>query len=306
MADSTTLLILCTVASTLTFSTIIAFGVIINIPNNGLFNKTIHDISEDYMTAITPADYAFGIWGVIYLFQFAWLAYAYSTMCRTNGKGLVIANPVVMPKKFHAAFCVSCLATAFWYFAFTAEEFLLTALDLLIVTLLGFAALFINMFATTNNEKVLANSMPADLICIRVLVQNGLCLFFSWSIFATLISISMAMTYDPNSPYTLSNDDAGSLCLYILGFIIVLASGLENTVLFSYTKYVYSWYAVLFWALSGIIVRYPDTTRKNTIITIVMLCISVVGLAAKITVFALTPKVKKSKKYKLLDENEIA
>lgn len=306
MAASPTLLILLTLVSTVTLSSIVVFGVVQNIPNNGIFNHTMKELSTKYPSAIMPANYAFAIWGLIFLFQYAWLGYAYSTMCRSNGKGLVIVNPVTLPKKFHLAYSLSCAGATFWYFTYTSEQLLLSALVLVSTTLLGFIALFINLAATVRYQRRLQNEMPADLICIRVLVQNGVCMFSTWSLYATLVSVTSALAYDPKSPYHMTSDDAGSLCLYILGVFIIAASVLENTKLFFLTKYLYSWYFVLIWGLAAIIVRFPDTGRKNTIITIVLLCATVVCLAAKITVYCLAPAAdKKSKKYTLLDEEDM-
>lgn len=44
--------------------------------NTGIFNgKTIGDVSDQYKTLITPAGYAFSIWGLIYLLMLAFVVY---------------------------------------------------------------------------------------------------------------------------------------------------------------------------------------------------------------------------------------
>ncbi|XP_039262708.2 uncharacterized protein LOC120338815 [Styela clava] len=303
MSSNLGVLIFFTILSTVGFIISLVVPSLSNIPNNGFFNNTIGSVSAKYPTDVTPADYAFSIWGLIYLFQIAWLSYAYSCMCRSNKSGVVLANPVVLPIKFHVAWLGTCVFVVLWTFYFLAEQILISAVCLLMTTLFGYACSAINAIATTDNEKQLETESPADLICIRVLIQNGLDLFFSWTTVATLIGLAMTLTYDPNVPKNYSQEDAGSICLYILGSLVILWSVLENTKFFSLFKYVYAWYFVLIWALSALIVKNPDVSQKNTIITIVILCVAVVCLAAKITVFCLRPSVayKKVEKYQMFD-----
>ncbi len=48
------------------------------------FKYTIANVSSMYYmyTQITPAGYTFGIWGVIYICQIAWLVYGWTFLCR--------------------------------------------------------------------------------------------------------------------------------------------------------------------------------------------------------------------------------
>ncbi|KFQ26179.1 hypothetical protein N332_00064, partial [Mesitornis unicolor] len=48
----------------------------------GVFRTTLGNISAKYKTDFTPADRTFLIWNVIYAWQFAWLLYALSGICR--------------------------------------------------------------------------------------------------------------------------------------------------------------------------------------------------------------------------------
>lgn len=290
-----------TLLSAVAFLFSCGISILANVPNNGIFNNSMENLSRKYTTDITPAKYAFSIWGLIFLFQFAWICYAFSCMCRKNKDGMVLLNPVVLPVSFHVSWILSSAAITSWNFYFFEEQMLAAAVCLIVTTLFGFFALIINIVSTTRNERRIPRS---DLICIRVLIQNGLSLYYSWCTFATLINTSLALTYDPNVPSNYSQEVAGTFCLYFLGVVIIVWSILENTKLFRYFKYIYSWYFVLMWALSGIIVRNPDISKKNTIITITLLCLSFVAFIAKITVYCTSSPLtyKKVKKYQLLEE----
>lgn len=55
----------------------LVFTIVFNyLSNTGIFNgKTIGDVSDQYKTLITPAGYAFSIWGLIYLLMLAFVVY---------------------------------------------------------------------------------------------------------------------------------------------------------------------------------------------------------------------------------------
>nr|XP_039262709.1 uncharacterized protein LOC120338816 [Styela clava] len=301
MAANTVAVVGFTILSVLAFIVSTGISILTTIPNNGIFNNSMENLSLKYTTDITPEKYAFSIWGLIFLFQLAWIGYALSCMCRRNKDGMVLTNPSVLPVSFHICWIISSAAISLWNFYFFDEQMLFAALCLVVTTVFGFSALGINVCATASNERRIPRS---DLICIRVLIQNGIDLYFSWCTFATLISISVALTYDPKVPRNYSQEDSGTFCLYALGIVIIAWSILENTKLYRYCRYVYAWYFVLLWALSGIIVRNHDVSKKNTIITITLLCLSVVALIAKITVYCLSAPTsyKRVKKYQLLEE----
>lgn len=294
--DNFPTLIMLTLLSTAAIGAVITFSAMTSIPNNGIFNNSIGNISKKYETDITPADYAFSIWGLIYLWQLAWLIYAFTTICRTNSHGPVMINPVVLPASVHLWYIFSCLFSVAWLFIWDRELIVHAAAALLLSTLSGYIAVTQHSKAVLLYENQLQSESMSDLICIRVLIQNGMDLFYSWTTLATLLNISSALTF---GPLNISNSTSSTLCLLILGLIIVAWSYAENTVLFDLFSYVYSWYFVLIWAFAGIIVKNPDTSNQNTVITIVLLCLSVICLAAKLLVFFLAPpRYQKTKKYK--------
>lgn len=206
-------------------------------------------------------------------------------------------NPVILPKKFHVAWILSNVFTIFWLFLWDREMLLGSALALLMSTLAGYVAVTVTSLATLRYESRLETQAKDDLICIRVLIQNGLDLLFSWATVASLIGISIALAYDPNVAQNWSVDGASTLSLAILAVAIITWSVLENTKLFRLFRYVFAWYGVLLWAFAGILVKNYDISNPNTIYTITLICVTVVCLVAKICVLVLTP-VGNPKKYK--------
>ncbi|MBS3808454.1 MAG: hypothetical protein KGY60_13195, partial [Bacteroidales bacterium] len=80
----------------------LAFALLLNgLAGSGVFNgKTVADVSARYDTLITPAGYAFAIWGIIYLLLllfvgyqwYAWLKNREDTSLKQTGWWLALGN----------------------------------------------------------------------------------------------------------------------------------------------------------------------------------------------------------------------
>ena len=77
--------------------------------------RSVGEISDAYPTLITPAGYAFAIWGIIYLLLISFVVFQWS------GK-----RPGDLISRVGPWFIVSNLANAAWIFAFLHEEFWLS------------------------------------------------------------------------------------------------------------------------------------------------------------------------------------
>ncbi|MGZ5211729.1 MAG: tryptophan-rich sensory protein, partial [Kaistella sp.] len=89
----------------------LVFTIIFNyVSNTGIFNgKTIGNVSDQYHTLITPAGYAFSIWGLIYLLLLGFVIY--------TGKSLFYAEKNETDsfvEKVGWWFVISCLANCAW------------------------------------------------------------------------------------------------------------------------------------------------------------------------------------------------
>lgn len=105
--------------------------VIINyLSNTKIFNgNTIADISRRYPALFTPADYAFSIWGLIYLGLLLFVIYqGRSFFGNTEAETLV--------RQIGGWFILSCLANAAWVLAWVYD---LTGLSVLIMLVLFFS-----------------------------------------------------------------------------------------------------------------------------------------------------------------------
>jgi benzodiazapine receptor len=88
---------------------------------------SIKDVSDKYVTFLTPATYAFSIWGLIYLLLLGFVLYQARDFFALNEKN-------ELPKKLSGWFIVSSLANGFWTLFFVHEMILASLLTLMILT----------------------------------------------------------------------------------------------------------------------------------------------------------------------------
>ncbi|XP_072042930.1 uncharacterized protein [Amphiura filiformis] len=86
--------------------------------NNGLFKNGIGAVSDDFPLDITPAGYTFIIWGLIYIWQAAWIIYVLTSLCRRNQYGAVFTNPPIVTPFFLMSFCLNLWLNIMWLFLF--------------------------------------------------------------------------------------------------------------------------------------------------------------------------------------------
>lgn len=136
----------------------------------GIDGKNIGQISDKYHTLVTPADYAFSIWGLIYLFLFGFLIYQGYQLWRKKDAQLV--------QKISVFFIISSLANGAWTYIWLKEYTFLSVLVML--TLLGSLVIL--------NKRL--NNTISKSIGYKVLVAFPLGIYVGWVILATVTNIS--------------------------------------------------------------------------------------------------------------------
>lgn len=89
----------------------LVFTIIFNyVSNTGIFNgQTIGNVSDQYHTLITPAGYAFSIWGLIYLLLLSFVIYTGRSLFNAKKNGAD-----VFVEKIGWWFVISCIANCGW------------------------------------------------------------------------------------------------------------------------------------------------------------------------------------------------
>ncbi|KAK2523184.1 T-cell activation Rho GTPase-activating protein isoform B [Columba livia] len=243
----------------------------------GLFRATPGNISAKYNTDFTPAGWTFLIWNVIYAWQLAWLLYALSGICRRSELGCVYIKPDLLPIPFYVLWILNNGLNVGWLFLWDWEYLLPALVFLVALTLTTYAALFISHRALSIYSSCFVKGHKAELWLIRILVQNGLALYATWTTIATLLNFAVVLIYKWN----VSNETATTASLSILALYLVIWFYLENFFFDKYVCYNLTIYPVVIIALTGSACKnYSLSSSKTNSVFIVVL------LAATCLIFA--------------------
>ncbi len=197
-------------------------------PINGL---TIGEISNTLFkdVLITPASYAFAIWGLIYLGLISLAIY----QALPNNR----ENPYLQRMGYYLV--VSSLAQIVWVFLFLSRLFVLSTVAMLVILvslLLLYSKLGISINSMSKKQKWLVN-FPISV-------------YFGWITVATILNFALALSWIKWDGLGLSN------VVWTI-IMIVIAAVVGILVRITRKDKVYS--AVFIWALVAISIRHLDT-----------------------------------------------
>ncbi|XP_048385919.1 uncharacterized protein si:ch211-161h7.5 isoform X4 [Stegostoma tigrinum] len=211
---------------------------------SGPFYQSVGNVSKKYNTELTPAGWTFSIWGVIYTWQAVWLLYACIGLCRRY----------IIP------------ALAF----------------LALIAFTSYVALFFTYRALHTQLPWMQKYRKIDMWLVRILIQNGVAVYATWTTIATLINFAVVLTYSG----CVSNVTSGTVSLSILAFEVILWFYLENVVLDQYVRYTLTVYPVVIVALSGSLDKNYNaiSPTRNNIYIATLLAVACTAFVARIVI----------------------
>ncbi len=132
---------------------------------------SVSDISAKYTTLITPAGYAFAIWGFIYIMLIGFIGYQWYSIFKSKNDSII--------KDSALWFVVSNLANSMWIVAWV-NDWILMSVFLMIVLLISLSKLVIR-----NRLEI----WDAPL-SIMIFVWWPITFYFGWIILASVVNIS--------------------------------------------------------------------------------------------------------------------
>lgn len=139
---------------------------------NLIGKMSVGGISDKYLTAITPASYAFSIWGVIYVLLALFLCYLWYGLITNRNRDLINACGLY--------FTLSNIANILWIIAWVNDQI---AISLIIIVLL-----FISLY-----KLVLKVTMSGYRLSFRFIlfVRLPTGIYLGWITLATILNISV-------------------------------------------------------------------------------------------------------------------
>ncbi|XP_018529170.1 uncharacterized protein LOC108881602 [Lates calcarifer] len=234
------------------------------------FLSSTANISDEYVTQITPSGWTFTIWSIIYTFMALVLLYLLSGIFRKNAYGYVYCSPPVLPHGFFVAWCLNLGLNTGWLLLWD-RRFMSAALAFLIlIALTNYAVIFFSCYGLHNYGAWLNKYHKVDLWLHRVLIQNGVAIYATWTTIASLVNLTIVLNYN------MSQTDAATVSLSILTVVLFVWFILENSVLDKHVRLILSIYPVVIWALTGVFMNNYNTADPtfNNIFIVSLLAVA--------------------------------
>ena len=246
---------------------------------NGPFkflHNTSRALSDKYHLEVTPSAWTFGLtWGTIFAWQTVWLLYSLTFLCRSDA-------PVLLTPAFFVLYTVANGCNVGWVFIFGVELINVAFGFLFGIQLSLYSALAVLYLRVRELEG--GKLQRGDFIAVQCLVINGIALYATWVSIATLLNLAMVLTYTAG----MENENSCTIALSILACEIVAWFVVDVVFLNSMTKYTLSPWLVLIVALVGSIDRNYVPGKRNSVLTLVLLCVVAVLAVIRLVVFAYT------------------
>ncbi|KAM6918300.1 uncharacterized protein FYW49_007926 [Xenentodon cancila] len=210
----------------------------------GPFHSSTGNVSAKYETNITPAGWTFSIWGVIYTWLTLMMIYITSYVFRGSWA------QYLLPYAFYFCWLSNMLLNMAWLLLWDWELMLAALVVLVMMVISSCSALSFCCFATDYYGLWLKAYHKKDLLCLQILVQNGLAVYTTWTCIASLINFSLVLNL-----WGVAKDTAATASLCILFAELMAWFILENWVLDRWVRNIVTVYPVVIVALVGIIYK---------------------------------------------------
>ncbi|XP_010770926.1 uncharacterized protein [Notothenia coriiceps] len=225
----------------------------------GPYDTTTGNVSAVFDTQITPSGWTFTIWSVIYVWLIAMMIYIVTGLCRKNGYGYVYCSPAVLPYGFFISWCLNLCFNICWLIVWDKGIMIVALVFLVLVICTNYSMICFICHGLHVYGAWLKKYHKVDLWLLRVLVQNGVMIYTTWTTIATLINLTIVLTYDVG----MSPLDAATISYCFLIVVLLVWFALENFVLDKHVRYVLVIYPVVIWALTGNLDKNFDAESPN-------------------------------------------
>lgn len=220
------------------FTLISIFGTLLVNTLSNLFppkGLNIGEISRQLFgnVLITPAGYAFAIWGVIYI---GLIVYGFYQLRSTSRRDRIL-------QALNIRLILACFAQMVWVVLFTFQKFALSVIAMVII-LIALASAYLLLGKQRRSNRRWSNRHPTQAIDIP------LSIYFAWITLATIVNVACALTAAQWSGWGIS-PLLWTIGMVMVSFLLGLVALLQRRD--------YAFTGVIIWAQVAIALRHLNT-----------------------------------------------
>ncbi len=215
--------------------------------------SNVGNLSDLVQVEVTPADWAFSIWSLIFILLFVF----YGFLAFTTLKNDIYLKPEVANVYFLVATIASLVFEIAWLFVWDRKELVGAAVLLFAIALCNLIALAIFGFNLAKDNNALKRNKKWLYWTYTILGFNGTTIFATWTVIASLLNLCIALHYSAGLTMFASSILGPSALLVIL----VVWAALDMFVLDKYVRFLFAPHLVIIWATAAILDSPNDEGR---------------------------------------------
>ncbi|XP_076455619.1 uncharacterized protein LOC143290188 [Babylonia areolata] len=239
-----------------------------------------------YVLPVSLADWSVPIWGVVYVYQGSWLAYAVTGICRKTAAGPAYNNPKLLPVQIHIFFSLAVLLQVGWLISMDKQNLGFALLLVLIATGFAVASLGESYRVLASTQSLLMQQERTwDLWAVRVLAQNGLAVFSTWLTLHACLTFVLFLSFGVDTRHV-SARTSSLVEICFAGFLVFVYVLSDLTVFDRFSRFVLAPYlAFILFHAAQMDKYWPDT--HAAIFVLLALCMTFTFLAFFLKVIVL-------------------
>lgn len=245
--------------------------------------ESLSYVFDKYYLEVTPRRYVFvTMWLVIYLWLIVGIIFLWVVLFIEHSRYNRKLNIRIIKVNYLISLIINMSANILWVAVAQYERIIMCFLILLLMS----SSLYVTIGTVS---KVLRENNNTILVWgVRIILQNGIAVYATWSSVTTLLSLAMLLTYQPspnsNVPYTtglLEQSVASNVMLTLLLASILIWFMFENFIFTHYLEYILSVYPVVLFILIGVISN-KELTAYNYSVGIILISITCIIMCVRI------------------------
>ena len=209
-----------------------------------LYNQiNIYDLNNLMGFKNLQSNWFYYIWYSTYAWQALWLIYGLTTILRKSSDDYFYKYPPVMHWLIYTNFLISNLLNLCCSLLANHHIYILSTFYYFLIFIALFISLALSIIQLHDYQREMYyTEKHTDIWMIRILVQNGLLIYLSWSFILLLINLNITLIFE----FGISTEISAIVLLIALNLKIIFMFIIENFFLYKYLKFLFSSWLITF------------------------------------------------------------